>query len=402
MLLALALCVPASAQVVETMGARAPVAAGAVGAAAGGAAVIPSVPPASVLAPSLGLAASLGAPAARIHFAPPVAAPQAAAVESSPVAGQPSHQTPGRTSARKDSVPPSVLGAGRAVPSAASVLSQENGAVDARGESSALNGDAAAAAIPSPIAGAIQDIPVERAAAMGRRVWDQTSRHGDLSQRVGVPVAPPGDSGSMIVRPSESAQLRDAVASPAAVPMGAFLARPGMQAAMPPARPGRTSGARPAEAPAAATPSTSLYRLSIEFASGLVVKVRAALGLAPSRVLAPGTRPSHPQAPGVAEHPESDAPVTSTEWLERRGLLEMLSASESVAGDVSAVPVTSARSAAASADLASAQPTALPERLLDSVASIPRAPVAPAPALPSLYWLAALIPAAGALLRKFL
>ena len=125
-LLALVLCVPASAQVVEAVRVAAPSAAGAAGAAVGSAAGVATIPQASVLAPTLGWGATLSAPPARVHFAPPaapVSPASAASVESAPRA----ETAPGRAAARKDSVPPSILQAGRAVPNAAAFQGQQQG-----------------------------------------------------------------------------------------------------------------------------------------------------------------------------------------------------------------------------------------------------------------------------------
>lgn len=383
------LCVSASARVVETVRVAEPSVPGAAGASAGAGASLPTVPPASILAPSLGLGASFSAPQARVHFAPPAAAETPAAVEAAPLA----EPVAGRAPARKDSVPPSIQEAGRAVPTAASFQGQESAGV-----------------IAEPVAEAEPSIPVEGAAAVGRRAWDQSSEHASLDDESLVPVAAPdvaasaqgpavaaapgaraGRPEAVAVPAFEMETLRDAVASPAALPAALVLPRHGAPA--PPPSRSRASlplVGTPAAAPvvpAAAPSSTALNRLSLELASGLVVKVRSALGFLPASAAAPSGPPR--AAPATSEAPATGVPLTSTEWLERRGLLETLSAVEFAAGGVSGAPVP-----------------AKPGRGADAAPPAParRAPDAPArPTLPSpVFWGLAFLPAAAALLREFL
>ena len=117
--------------------------------------------------------------------------------------------------------------------------------------------------------------------------------------------------------------MRDAVASPAAFAAAPFLARPGVPSMPPPQRQAFPAGAegRSAIALPAPIPPTSLVRLSIEFASGLVVKVRAALGLPSASVMLPAGIRRVSVAPGSAPRvgAVTAVPLTSTEWLERRG-----------------------------------------------------------------------------------
>lgn len=408
-LLMLVLCVSASAQVVETVRVAAPSVPGAVGAAAGAASAIPTLPPSAVLAPSLGLGAMLGAPQALVHFAPPAAAPASAAVETAPRA----EPAPGRAPARKDSVPPSILKAGQAVPSAASFQGQESAGVifESAPVEAQARGRFSERALP--VAETQAKVPVEGASAVGRRVWDQSSEHASLDEGPLSPVvavgaaasalgpglaasgkARSGPSGALRDPAFETEVLRDAVASPAAFPSGAFLPRPGASALPLSQRqaPSALGGSPAPVSPAAALPPASFSRLSLELASGLVVRVRSALGLPVSAAVPAGLRSSAvvPRAAAAPRAPvATGAPLTSTEWLERRGLLETLSAVESVAGDVSA--------AAFFVKTGRGESTA-PAR------PVPSAPLAPAhPALPSpLFWGLAFLPAAAALFREFL
>ncbi|MEK7383545.1 MAG: hypothetical protein AAB262_09705 [Elusimicrobiota bacterium] len=384
-ILAVVLSVPASAQVVETVRVAPPSAAGAAGAVAGAAATIPMVPQASALAPSLGLGATLSAPQPRVHFAPPVADLRSDVVEAAPRA----EPVPGRAAARKDFVPPSIQEAGRAVPSAASFQGQES--VGVIPESASVQSEAQAR------------IPVEGASAVGRRVWDRSSEHASLGDVSPVPTVSPvvapsvrgrvfaaapearaGRSQSVAVPAFETEALRDAVASPMTSPMASpVAAAPAVFAAAPFLPQG---GAPVMPSPRRQVPSlpTSLDRLWLELASGLVVKVRAALGWLPASATALWM-PRASDASRVV--PVTGAPMTSTEWLERRGLFETLSAVESVAGDVFAAPL-----AAISDRDASASPAA------------PAAPVAPSRSKPysPIFWGLAFLPVAVAFLREFL
>jgi hypothetical protein len=116
----------------------------------------------------------------------------------------------------------------------------------------------------------------------------------------------------------------------------------------------------------------------------LVVKVRTALGMAPAvapRPFAAGA--GGKLSPAAAGLDFKRAPVTSTEWLERRGLFETLSASEAAA-------VQTAGASAAPAAIASAPSRPFPAPL----------PVRPESAPASAVWVLAFLPVAAVLLKK--
>ena len=169
-----------------------------------------------------------------------------------------------------------------------------------------------------------------------------------------------------------------------------------------PLPPSRSAAGSPAAgaAPVAAAPIT-FERLSLELGAGLVVKVRAAMGFSPA---AATPAPSGGAAKGARADAarntatnSSRAPVTSTEWLERRGLLESISASE-----------------AAASQQAASLPVLLPE--LASVPALARAaasksagaraplsdPKTPARAPSAAWWALALLPALLVLFNEFL
>jgi hypothetical protein len=245
---------------------------------------------------------------------------------------------------------------------------------------------------------------------MGRRIFDRAAEGALLADGAFAPGAAafaPGPAnavaagktaagglergGAASAAPGDGEALRDAVAAPpsalAAAP-AAFALR-----ATPPSALGaflrRLSGAAPASAGAPRGPASApaFERLTLEFGAGLVVKVRSVLGLAPAvspRPFSAGTRAPRPAAGSLA-----GAPLTSTEWLERRGLLESLSASEAAAGQAFAARGTAVPAAPV---VSSPAPASAP-----SPARAPlRSDAAPSPAL----WLLAFLPAAVVLFKE--
>jgi hypothetical protein len=128
------------------------------------------------------------------------------------------------------------------------------------------------------------------------------------------------------------------------------------------------------------------------------VKVRAALGFAPAaeapRPFVSAAKPA-PAAPAARP---SRAPITSTEWLERRGLLESLSISEAAASQESAAIASAVFAPAVPPAPRPARPSSRSFRAAPAVILDPSAPAR----LPGLVWWAfALLPAAFVLLKKF-
>jgi hypothetical protein len=422
-LLAAFLCAPVSAQVVETAGAAAPVApvAGAIGPVAGvGASLSPIsvVPGASILAPGLNLGAVLkafpgqaatGLPAGAVRFAPaPLPSlPAAAASAATAVPGAPRQDAQAQTGSAltpDGMIPPAGIGGSAAARASA-----------APGSSTRIGADAQELSTSGDEAGVLDRAPAEGAVAFGRKIFD---RAGDSARlEAGSASGAPGAS-ALAAQGSASAQrdplldasaggtaagetLRDAVASPlpaAATPGGAFsfFRIPGSAAAPPRGALG-APGAAPASIP------VTFERLFLELGDGLVVKVRAILSLAPAASATSAVSPlvsaaqSAPAA-AFAVRP-ARAPITSTEWLERRGLLESLSVSEAAASQEAAALIAPAVLAADRA----------PATLLAPAAAAPKSFAVPAPfpepaapiRVPALAWFSlAFLPAVLVLLDE--
>jgi hypothetical protein len=419
-LLAALFSLPASAAVVEpvvTVAPGAPIS-GAAGISGSAASMIPTVPAASVLAPSLNSAvikafsgdavlAPAALPAGAVRFLPTLApaaaqptAPAAAAVSDSgaPVPFAPAESLPPAASASRRTIP--------AVPGARkrdAATERAVGALAARldraeGETSAAAGEA----------GPVERLTDDAAAGLGRRVFDRSSDRALLAEGAGIPsdagqafagvsvpaaasaarLAAPGAAGSGTTPVSTDGEvLRDAVASPlpsAALSRPAIFTVPhGASADFAGAVPSAPREMATASAPglgAASAAPRSFERLSLELGSGLVVKVRGALGMSPSAVPAAKSFSVGANGSVPASRAGTGAPVTSTEWLERRGLLEVLSASEAAADQIArAVPPRAAALVAPSARVPS-----------------PRRPVE----VPGAAWALAFLPAAALLLKK--
>lgn len=337
-LLAVLLCAPASAAVVvETAGFAVPgsAASGSAAAAAVGgrtASPIRSIPGVSALAPGLtGRTRAKAAPAVRA--ASPAARMPAAA------ATQPQAETasdPVEAASSQGILPPGSDPSER--PSVAGRRS------DRRHEA------AEEAALSSGRMNDVDESSLEVAASASDRLFDLASKRSFLVHDAPAKTAS-GDraefhasaTGSSSVRRGrlgrvEDEDLRDAVASPAALPgsgagpLGASAAGRAGSAALASGKIGA-----PVALPIRGRPSaaSALDRLSLERGAGLVVSVRSgaagpsAASLAGAARLPAGSRET--PSPASARLGTLSAPVTSTEWLERRGLLESLSASEAAA-----------------------------------------------------------------------
>ena len=405
---------PVSAQVFETGGAAAPVppVSGAVGAALGaGAAMSPvsTVPGASLLAPSLNsailsafpghAATNLPAGAVRLAPAPIPALPAAAAVSAAPaLSGGRGRESSPRTSdapSRRDMVPPS------GVESATALR-----AVAADRRRGAAGHELAA---PGEVTGGLDLLSAEGSAELGRKLFDRVEDRPALAGGAagGAPGEFISDGPSPVSDPlltaangaaSDVETLRDAVASPfpAAAPSGAafsFFRLPGSLFAPSRNAPSGASGAAPPSAPVAAP--VSFERLSLQLGSGLVVKVRAALGFAPSAAALSPSATANGKSEAARPASRFRAPITSTEWLERRGLLESLSVSEAAASQEAA-----ARAAPVSArSLANGLgPAAVPRAA--AAPARPFAPSAPARVPPLAWWALAFLPAGLVLLKE--
>ncbi|MFI5350547.1 MAG: hypothetical protein ACHQ2Z_13455 [Elusimicrobiota bacterium] len=405
-LLAALLCMPASAAVVETGGTIAPVApiSAPVGSGLGSGAdlsPIALVPGGSLLAPSLNVGALfkvpgqgatiLSAGAARLAASPVPVLPASAAAGAPGAAREGAPADAGGERAKGDPLPP--FGADR----------QASSRTAAGGPRRELSAPLDAAGLSS-----------EDAVAAGRKTFDRSGDRARLADgsAAGTPgasvsAAPSSETRDPLLAASAGGgapgePLRDAVASPipaGAAPGGlmAFFRVPGSPLAT-----SRSAAGSPAAgaAPVAAAPIT-FERLSLELGAGLVVKVRAAMGLSPAAAtpapLGGAAKGARADAARNTATSSSRVPVTSTEWLERRGLLESISASE-----------------AAASQQAASLPVLLPE--LASVgafspASRTRSARAAAPVLdlripargPALgWWALALLPVLLVLLNEFL
>ncbi|HEX4048830.1 MAG TPA: hypothetical protein VH309_13385 [Elusimicrobiota bacterium] len=424
-LLAALLCAPASAAVVETGGEAASAApvSGAAGAAMGaGASISPisAVPGASLLAPSLNPAAAIQAfpsraagtlPAGAVRFAPaPLPALPAAAAAS---AAPPVSAAPGAANTEGFADDGAASSRGLVPPSGAASAAAPRAIAPGRGLDEAARGLAA----PPIEAGGLEPVSAEDAAALGRRVFDRAGDRARLAD--GSAAGAPGASSLAVSAgaprsarrdpllaasgggSAEDGALRDAVASPmpyAAAPGAAlsFFRVPGSPLSSP----------RSAAGPASPAAPLTFERLSLELGSGLVVKVRAALGLAPALVaaapsplLAAAARLSGAAALAGPRRPR--APITSTEWLERRGLLESLSVSEAAASQEAAA--LAATAAAAPSAFARAEPGLVsPAARRALVPALVLDPTRPARVPALAWWALAFLPAGFVLLKELL
>jgi hypothetical protein len=439
LLLAALFCAPVSAQVVETGGAAvsaAPVS-GAVGAVLGaGASIAPisAVPMATSLVPSLNTASGLqAAPAARlpagaVGFAPTAlpALPAAAAVVDAVPGAAPaptSHPTAktavatspdqiGTVAAPKNSVPPAGTAAQTGMTTVAASRGMGGGSeIDAAGRVHGAD-RALAGALDAPEAASRGT--AEGALSEGRKLFDRSGDSGALSEGVAAapsaaaPAAPltvsAAPDGAPALAPTGAASasvpvvsgprdeaLRDAVASPVSASGGAAGALSFFRVFGAAGGPAALNGAVPG-APAPAAPF-SLERLTLEL-RGLAVQVRAAFGLAPLAA-APRAASAAPAAPSSVSAARR-APITSTEWLERRGLLETISISEAAAAQTAAAASPLPAPARASVSVSAYAPAALtaPALVLDSTA--------PARVPPLIWWGLAFLPAVLVLIKETL
>ncbi|MDE2140941.1 MAG: hypothetical protein KGJ84_00845 [Elusimicrobia bacterium] len=392
-ILAALFCARATAAVVEPAVVAAPgaSASGSAAAAAAGAAMSPvlNIPPASVLAPSLNTAAILKA--FPDHPAPVALAPAAPAASAAPVSR--AEAAPDASPAPAESVPPKPSFGRRGTPATAAV-----NALAARLEKAASDHEQTRSE-----AGPIAPLPAESADALGRRMFDRAAERALLADTAFAPnggaaadaaatsrsadASRGAESAPMSAYAGEDGPLRDAVA--ASPSPSAFLFRavpPSAAGAAPsPFAAGTRSPAAASALPVGSAPAPaqapSFERLSLELGSGLVVKVRSALHLGPPVAPKPFVAGADSAAPALAfSRAPSRAPLTSTEWLERRGLLESLSASEAAADQTAA------------AERPGAMRPPSPSRL-----SVPaRRSSVPSPAL----WALAFLPAAAILLKK--
>jgi hypothetical protein len=426
--LAAFLCARASAAVVETGGAAAVAApvSGAIGSALGAGATmapIPSVPGAALLAPSLNSASVVksfsGDPAAaapaKATLAAPTALPalpaSAIAADAAPsshrnVDGTPSSAAP----ARRKSLPPSSVEGQASVQS----VSASRGLSPDSDAAAASRVDASGRDLSPSLetAGKIGHVPAAGEADLGRRVFDQGVDRADLANpdpatlpgafasidRAGSAAGSQGgrDGSVAALSPasgfsSDGEILHDAVGSPAASQAGLAL-RPGAYGAGAMRDGAALGGAWAPASPALPGPvptdqsaaPMSFARLSLELGSDLAVKVRAVLGLeTEARTESRPSTPPSGAAPASAR--AARVPLTSTEWLERRGLLESLSASEAAADQTAlAASAAAAKSAAAP----------LPDLIL--------APARSARVSPLAWWALAFLPAGLVLLKELL
>jgi hypothetical protein len=212
----------------------------------------------------------------------------------------------------------------------------------------------------------------EDAAASGRRFFDRASDRGSLSHveggtRSGAAALAAAVAASRPGFGVEGEELRDAVAAfpaPAAGRALMFAAPAALRGA---AARGVFFGGRAPSIPAAnpasaAAAPTPIGRLLMELGPGLVLRIRAVLGLAPE---APAAAPTRSAAAAVRSGTAAPAarvaraPLASTEFLERRGLLESLSAFETAAAQNSAAQMaveTAPKGSAPASALVRAQP----------------------------------------------
>jgi Meckel syndrome type 1 protein len=349
-------------------------------------------------------------PAGAVRFAPalaPAAASPAAAALTAPAASDPSATA---ASPAPEALPPSAAAQGRGTPGVPVAPRRRDPALEKAVGALAARLEAAGGETSQTLreAGPVDQAPDESADALGRRVFDRSMDRALLASGEGSSpsVAANGGFASGVAGASarnravlspagfpsasplttDGEVLRDAVA---AVPAAALLPRAGFTAPTAAASAGVPAasvlirGGSPAFSggasgvPSAASPS--FERLSLELGSGLVVTVRSALHLAAPVEAKPSVAAEDGASAKAARF--AAGPAASTEWLERRGLLETLSASEATA-------VQTARAARAEDVVhAPARPASPRQAPSDGV---------PSPAL----WALAFLPAAAVLLKK--
>jgi hypothetical protein len=404
----------AHAAVVETAVAPAPTPVGGP-AVSVGVAPIPTLGAVAPLSSGLSLSPSalgaiLAAPASIgvVRLAPAVvpalpasAVPTAAAAAQAPA--DPLAPAPAAVAA--EALPPPAPAVAVAAAAAMAALPSGPAGVAAR----VASARAALAAPPSALrAGAPA---AEDSAAAGRVVWDLAGALAGLSAG---PASAPVRSGGGVAALGEAAgpaaagtaagsildggqTLRDAVSGVAG--SGLRPAEPGALAAAS-ARPGAVfafGGTRAGVAPALAVPAafaapSAIERLTLSLGADLVVRVRGALGLDPRTVIAAAI-----PAPRPAAALARPLPPFSTEWLERRALLETAAY---VPGALDVLPSDAGVSVAAAAGAARpARTSAAP----DARAAGRREAGTLAPEAAFLgWWVLAFLPATLALLRESL
>lgn len=442
-LLAALLCAPVSAQVFETAGAAAPAApvSGSVGSVMGaGASLAPVsvVPGASILAPALNAGAvikafagqaatssNLPAGAVRLAPAPLPALPAAAAASAAPApAGTPrreSTQETGAAPVRRELVPPASA-AGSASVRAVAADRRRGPEADAAPAGAAARLDAAGRDLAAPLdgTGGLERLSAEGAAALGRQVFDREGDRARLTDgsAAGTPGAaalaaadgpPPVRRDPLLAAfadgSAEGETLRDAVASPvpaAAAPaaMLSFFRVPASLFA--PSRDADAGGGASAARSSRPAAPITFERLSLELGSGLVVKVRAALGFAPAPAANSfGGAAKGTPAASFAPRRRPRVPITSTEWLERRGLLESISVSEAAASQEAALPSPRQAASAPQRGGASWFSTAPSPRSAAVPALVLQTPE-PARVPPLAWWGLAFLPAGLVLLKELL
>jgi len=420
------LCARANAAVVEAAPAPLPVVPGgaAIGAAGaanlggsllpsnGGITLVPSLTPALSLSPSA-IGAALGAaPGAGVVRLAPAAVPALpASAVTGAAAAAPTAETsaPEARPAAAEELPPPAAVAGDAVAPAAAAR-RAPASADSFGAVSAA--DAARAAVPAP-AGGLERASAESAAASSRALWDSAADRAALdssslfamSRSLGVLLARSGlrpwsRDASVGALAAGGETLRDAVGAPVPVPAYARAAsgarENGSFAALGPTR---------WVAGSAAAAAGAIERLTLSIGGGLTVSVRAALGAssiasaassASAAAARAAARPAEPGASGVVKARRA-LPLLSTEFIERRGLLETVAAIPEPLSAAWAASSTAPRAdgralrAASSSAPASAASAARRPR--------PLAPTREAGSSPLAWWALAFLPATLALLR---
>jgi hypothetical protein len=429
------ICARASAAVVEAAPAAVPTApgapaVGAVGASAAGApalsltgslSLVPTLTPGLSLSPAAigaALGAAPGAGAVRLAPAADVSLPASAVTGAAAAAPAADVSAPGAAPAAPQAQP----GAAEALPPPAApaelllapAASARQSFVGAELAAPAAAAAAAARGTSIPAAGRLEPATPEAAAASSRAFWDQSAERAELdSAAFSLPRAVSALLAQARLRParrgasagffgSDGDVLRDAVAAPPLPAYARAAAAPGTE----PRPLAAASVAFGALGPArwAAESAAPLYaaieRLTLSLGRGLVVRVNGELGTLSATAAAPASAPeaasggsaraalSSSDAPRPAARP-LPLPLFSTEFLERRGLLETVAT-------IPQEPLAAAASArteqAASRAFAAGTPAAARRARADAPASeTGRSPLA--------WWALAFLPATLALLR---
>lgn len=280
------------------------------------------------------------APTALPAAAAPEAAPVAASAESAAAApAAPAAAASAAASATPGDVLPPSSRPGTGVTTAGAPLRRAT----APGASLDARLEAARDALVAPVeADSAVGASPEQAAAAGRRFWDAASSGADFSGVLALPegvsdASASGASGRARATAASGADggaLRDAVA--AALDRRVLIngaLTPGGAAALAAGGADRAGGAFAAADTARTARGISFERLSLLLGAGLVVRVRGALGAS-----AAGGAALAPRGAAAAVRTRRAAPVTSTEWLERRALFETLSELPELFPDASAAP----------------------------------------------------------------